>query len=143
MPDEAGKSAEVIKRVYLDEEVDHIYELGRFCLENGDLQAAQVIMEGLVEVAPDFVPAWLALGCLQVFAKDYESAARTISQAVRIEPQSSVAMLLLASCLLTTGDFNSAGTYLGEVSEQVESGLVEDPHVVRFFNTQISRYQNR
>ena len=60
---------ELVRRSYSDEEVATLYELGRFCLENGDTRRAEAIMYGLNEVAPDFCPAWLGTCCIQVLGK--------------------------------------------------------------------------
>ena len=60
-----------------------------------------------------------------------------------MNPDFTEAMLFLATCLLTNGDYNAAGTYLGEVGEKIESGMVDSPTVIRFFKGQLARFQNR
>lgn len=136
-------ASEVLKRGYSDEEVAHIYELGRLSLENGDLRRAEAIMVGLTEVAPDFSSAWLGLAYIHIQNRNFEAAVQSTRQALKVDPGSREAMLYLIACLLTTGDYSSAGTYLGELSEMIESGTLEDPNMLRFYRTQLARYQSR
>jgi Tetratricopeptide repeat len=100
-------------------------------------------MHGLNEVAPGFSKAWLASAYLAIIGQDYDTAIAFAQNAMRSEPDAVEAMLLLASCLLITGDFNSAGTYLGEVGERIEMGTVKNPNVSRLFKMQLARYQSR
>jgi len=145
----SGKSArerlgsEIVKRGYSDEEIANIYELARFSLENGDWRRAEVIAGGLVEVAPEFSPAWLALSYIHIQNKEYDSALQAAQQAVRVDHESPQAVLFLIACLLTTGDYNAAGTYLGEIGEKIESGAIDDPNVIRFYRAQLARFQSR
>ncbi len=136
-------SSEVIKRGYSDDEVANIYELARFSLENGDIRRGEIIAHGLVEVAPDYVPAWLCLSCVHALQADYELASQTAQQALRLDPSSVEAHLYLSACQLSLGDYNSAGTHLGEVAEHIESGTVDNNDLIRFYRMQLARYQNR
>ena len=135
--------SEIVKRGYSDEEIANIYELARFSLENGDLRRAEIIASGLVEVAPEYAPAWLVMSYIHIQNKAYDSAVQAARQALRVDAQSVEATLYLTACLMTTGDFNSAGTYLGEVGEKIESGAVGDPNLLRFFRMQLARFQSR
>jgi Tfp pilus assembly protein PilF len=141
--DEASKGAELVRRSYLDEEINQIYELGRLWLENGDLKGAEVIMNGLVEVAPQFAPAWLGLCLIQTQAGDIDAATKSAKRAHNIEPESVEAILFLTACLLTIGDYSRAGTFLGEIAEKVDSGAVADQNILRFYRAQLARYENR
>ncbi|MBN8548285.1 MAG: tetratricopeptide repeat protein [Deltaproteobacteria bacterium] len=135
--------SEVLKRGYSDEEIANIYELGRLSLENGNLRRAEAIMNGLIEVAPDFACAWLGMAYIHIQNRDFEAALQATRQALKIDPHFNEALLYLVACLLTTGDYSSAGTYLGELGELIESGGLDDPGMVRFYRTQMARYQNR
>lgn len=136
-------NSEVVKRGYSDEEVAHLYELARFSLENGHTRRAESITVGLVEVAPEFGPAWLALSFIHIQNASYDAAISAAKQALKIDPQSLAGMLFLVTCYLNTGDFNSAGTLLGEVGERIDSGAAGDPSVVRFYRAQLARFQAR
>ena len=135
--------SEIIKRGYSDQEIANIYELARFCLETGDIRRAEAICGGLVEIAPDFSPAWLALAYCHIFGRSNEAALQAARQAHKVDEESVVAELFLIACLMTTGDFNSAGTHLGEVGEKIDNGLVDDPGAIRFYQMQLARFQNR
>ena len=131
------------KRGYSDEELTHLYELGRFSLENGDIRRAEAILIGVSEIAPSFVPAWLGLCAIHHHNQKYDAALSSARQAIKGDPDSIEAMLYLICSLLTTGDFNSAGSYLGEVGERIEAGRGDNPYLLRFYKAQLARYQNR
>ena len=136
-------ASEVLKRGYSQEELSHLYELGRFFLENGNVKQAEIILNGVSEIMPDFVPALLARVAISITNKEYELALKFARDAAAIDPGSPVCALYLITCLLITRDFNAAGTLLGEVGEKVESGAVSDPNVIRFYKGQLARYQTR
>lgn len=135
--------SEVLRRGYSDEEVGHLYDLARLFLDNGNERDAEVLLNGLVEVAPDFAPAWLALCYVRIVQREYDEAIACARQALRIDPEFIEAMLLLVTCLITTRDFSSAGTYLGEVRERIDAGAVASPNLVRLYRVQLARYQMR
>ncbi|MBX7137409.1 MAG: hypothetical protein K1X83_05445 [Oligoflexia bacterium] len=135
--------SEILKRGYTDDEIANIYELGRLFLENGDLRRGETIMLGLLEIMGEYSPAWLAMSYIHFANKATESAVNAAQNALKHDPESVEAMLALVAGLLTLGDFNSAGTYLGEVGEKLDAGLSDDPRVVRFYKAMLARYQNR
>ncbi len=135
--------SEVLKRGYSDEEILHIYELGRLFLENGDLSRAEAIMHGLNEIAPDFGPAWLGMSYLRFHAKNFEQSVDCARRAFKLDPTFNEALLIMVVGLMTLGDYNTAGTYLGELGEKVETGVIEDPKVIRLYRAQLARYQSR
>jgi len=134
--------SEVLKRGYSDEEIIHIYELARVFLEGGQLKRAEAIFTGLTEIAPEFAPAWLGLSYIHIQNKSYETATWAARTALQNDPEFIEAMLYLVACLLFAGDFNTAGTFLGEVGERIESGAVDNPEVARFYRMQLARYEN-
>lgn len=136
-------TSEVIKRGYTDDEVLTIYELARFLLEAGDIRRAEAIILGLIEVVPEFSLAWLAQAYIQTAAKDYEGALESARQALKCEPDLVQAQMYLVVCAMILGDYNTAGTYLGEVGEKVENGEIFDQTIIRFFNAQLARFQQR
>lgn len=136
-------AGEVSRRGYSEDEVAHIYELGRFLLENGDTRRAEAIMTGLNEVAPAFAPAWLGTSYLHILNRSYDAALSAAQSALKINPELPEALLFLVACMLTTGDYQGAGTYLGEIGERVESGAIDRPDLIRFYRSQLARFQNR
>lgn len=135
--------SEVLKRGYSDDEVNHIYELGKLFLESGDMRRGEAVMMGLTEVVMDFAPAWLGLAYVHIQNKNFDAAISAAKAALKIDPDIVEATLYLITCLMQTGDFNAAGTYLGEVGERLEMGRIENPNTVRFFKSQLARYQGR
>jgi Tfp pilus assembly protein PilF len=132
-----------LRRGYSDEEIDCMYRLACVELENGNLKLAETICRGLVEVSPQFVPAWLVVAYVLGQDANYADAQAAAEQAVRIDPESAEALLFLVCYLLTNGDLQSAGTYLGEVADRIDGGQITDPTMIRFFRSQMVRYQNR
>jgi Flp pilus assembly protein TadD len=128
---------------YSAQEVVSIYELGRFCLENGDVHRAEAILLGLVNVAPDFAPSWMGLTCIYLQNGNNDLALQAANQAYRLSPDSIEVILFFVASLLSNGDYNAAGTYLGEVSDKIESGSIESPNALRFHRMQLARYQSR
>lgn len=128
---------------YSEDEILNIHALGCALLENGTLKQAEIVFHGLTEVLPDFVPAWLGLSYVRGQEGNYEGAQSAAEQALRCDAESAEAMLYLISFMLTTGDLQSAGTYLGEIADRIESNEVQDPALIRFFRAQMVRYQNR
>lgn len=142
MAEELLKSkSEVLKRGYSDEELDHIFALGRLMLEAGQIKKGEGILSGLVEIAPDYWPAWLGLSYSCIQNKDYEKALQSAIHAHKINPDSVEIMLYMIACFLTVGDRNSAGTYLGEVGDRIDNNLVANPSAVRFYKLQLARFQ--
>jgi len=135
--------SDVLKRGYSDEEIQHIYELGRFHLENGNVSRAEPIMLGLTGVAPEFVPAWLALSYIYLIQGNDDSALNAARHAQRLDVNSVEALLFLVTALLGGGDYNTAGAYLGEVQEKIEAGANDNPNVVRYYRAQLARYESR
>lgn len=135
--------SEVLRRGYSDDELSHVYELGRFFLENGDLWRGEIIMRGICEIAPDFAPGWLGMCYVHFCGKSLDNAVNAARKALLADPGFSEASLALAAALMSSGDYNTAGTLLGEIGEKIDEGLVDDPKVIRFFKGQLARYQNR
>ena len=128
---------------YSADEIDAIYNLARVHLENGDLRRAEVLLTGLVVVAPLMVPAWLGMAYVSTQRREYEHALRHAKAALKIEPDNGAAMLYLVALSLVLSDYNTAGTYLGAVGEQIELGTVSQPELVRFYRMQLARYNHR
>ena len=138
-----SSSQNSVRRSYSEDEIANIYELGRLYLESGNIKAAETIMNGLTEVVPEFAPGWLGLAYIHSVNKNHEAANQASRQATRWDPTSVEAQLYLIACSLSVGDYNSAGTYLGEVGERIDSGAVDSPNIIRFYKAQLARYQAR
>ena len=136
-------ASEIIKRGYTDEEIAHLFELGRLLLESGELRKAEAIFLGLIEVAQDFIPALLGLAYIYIHARDYDAAINTLRSALKVDPQSPEALLYYVTCLISTGDYSTAGSQLGELSEMIDLGEIDNPSIIRFYKVQLARYTQR
>jgi len=134
--------SDVLKRGYSDAEIDHIYELGRFHLENGNMASAEPLMQGITVVAPEYVPAWLGLCYIHLLQGNQDSAMNTARHALRLDQNSIEASLFLITCLLSIGDFTSAGALLGEVADRLERGE-GSVNLKRYYRAQLARYERR
>lgn len=135
--------SEIIKRGYTDEEVSHVYELARKHLENGQIRKAEKIFKGLISVVPDYIPGWLGLAYVAHYNGNPEQAEAHAKKVLQIDPMSVEGMLLNIIFLLSSGDINTAGMYLGEIREKIESGIINDHKLIKLYKSQIARFQVR
>jgi Tfp pilus assembly protein PilF len=139
----ARSPSEVIKRGYSDDELANIYALGRLFLECGQLRRAEIVFRGITEVAPEFAPAWLGLGYIKMIQGQYDLALVEVSRALRRHPESPEAMLMNVICSLSTGDLNAAGTFLGELKDEIDAQKISDTFLLRLYRSQLIRFQSR
>jgi len=130
-------------RVYSEQEVQLLYELGRLFLENGELRKAEVIFKGIVSVEPTYVAAWLGLAYLYHYSSQIDEGIAAAKKVVQLEPGSVEGSLFLVIFLYSSGEISTAGAILGEVREKVESGLVRDPNILRIYRSQLERFSSR
>lgn len=135
------KEAISIKKGYSEDLIDNLYALGRFFLENGETTRGLVILKAISKIAPDFVPAWLALAYAYTVNDESEQALRCAKEAYRLEPASAVAILFLVTCLLNVGDIATAGSYLGEAGELIEREGLEKRDILRYYKGELYRYR--
>lgn len=135
--------SEFLKRGYSQEEVEHIYALGRLYLESGNLRQASIIFDGLIDIVPHYSPASQGRAIVALFQRDYEGAAESAQRALSADPGSVEALLLIVVSQFGLNDYNSAGTYLGEVRDTIESGNLSDKHLLRVYRMLLARYRSR
>lgn len=128
---------------YSKEEQLDIYALAKMCLETGQIKRAEVILRGLTTVVPDFVPGWLALSVAQSSLLDMDAAYESARHALKLQTDSPVAMIILVTTALTLGNQSTAGTYLGELKDLIDQGVVNDPNLIRLFKMQMVRYHGQ
>lgn len=126
---------------YSDRGTSNIYALARFFIENGNLKGAEQILKGLTEVAPNYGPGWLALAYVNTMENNLEHALDCADQAIKCNPELKQAILFQATCYLSLRDLSSAGTLLGEYGDLIDNGQISEPNHIRFFRTQIARFQ--
>jgi len=125
---------------YSKEELVDIYALAKMFLETGQIKRAEVIAQGLISVAPEFVPGWLVMSVVAATLGSVEVSLEAARKALKLQPDSAPAMMLIVTTAMTLGDAGTAGTYLGEVKEMIEQGRVSDPNLLRLFKMQMARY---
>lgn len=130
-------------RVYSEQEVQLLYELGRLFIENGELRKAEVIFKGIVAVEPTFVAAWLGLAYLYHYSSQTDEGISAAKKVVQLEPGSVEGSLFLAVFLYSSSEISAAGAILGEIREKVEAGSVKDPNILRIYRSQVERFSSR
>ena len=125
---------------YSKEELVDIYALAKMFLETGQVKRAEIIAQGLIGVAPEFVPGWLCMSVVAATLGAVDVSLEAARKALKLQPDSAPAMMLIATTAMTLGDAGTAGTYLGEVKEMIEQGRVADPNLLRLFKMQMARY---
>lgn len=136
----SATSSDLTRANYSKEELVDIYALAKLSLESGHIKRAETITLGLTAVAPEFVPGWLARSVTHATSGNIEAALEAARRALKLQPDSAAAMMLVITTALTLGDASTAGTYLGEVSDMIDQGKIADPHLLRLFRMQMSRY---
>jgi len=130
-------------RVYSEQEVQLLYELGRLFLENGELRKAELVFKGLVSVDATFTAAWLGLAYLYHYSSQIDEGIAAAKKVVQLDPGSVEGSLFLVIFLYSSGEISAAGAILGEIREKVESGLVKDPNILRIYRSQLERFSSR
>lgn len=125
---------------YSKEQLHDMYGLAKMLLETGHFRRADNVVSGLVSVAPDFSHGWLASAVVGIALGRIERARDHAQQALRVRGDMAEAMLVLVVSSLTLGDYATAGTFLGELRDLIEAGVVSDPNTIRLFRMQMVRY---
>lgn len=131
------------KHSYAEDEIHALYDLVLMCLEAGEIKRASTIAQGLVIIAPKFVPGYLALSYIHCIAGEFQDAYEVSTKAYRLAGDDSQVALFYATTALTVGDAQSAGTVLGEVGEMIESNALISPNITRLYKLQLARFQTR
>jgi hypothetical protein len=135
------KLSDVLKRGYSDEELRHIYELGRFFLESGKVARAEKVFAGVTAVAPDHLPSWLGLANISILKNNLEAARGYAETARRVDKTSLPAALYLVTIMFALNELTSVGSLLGEVGDYIEGKSDVDPNLYRFYKMQLARFQ--
>jgi tetratricopeptide (TPR) repeat protein len=136
------KMSEVLKRGYSDDELSHLYELGRFFLEAGKFPKAQKIFSGIVAIAPDHLPSYLGLTNIAISNQNFDQARQYAETARRLDPSSPLAAMFLATVMFALNDLTTVGSLLGEVGDALEGDLNADLSLTRFYKMQLARFQS-
>ena len=126
---------------YSDREKDLIYSLAVLNLELGSYHKSQQLLAGLVEIAPTEHDYWISLSVCQLLLNEIDQAKLSAHQALRLQPTSIRAKLLVITIFLNLKEYSEAGTYLGEIKDQVDAGEVGNRDVVRYYQAQLARFE--
>jgi Tfp pilus assembly protein PilF len=126
---------------YSEEELDLLYSLGIFYLEAGHYRSAEMIFQGLTTVAPSFADGWLASAATFFMLGNFDQAKRHAHQAMRLNPHTHQVQLLYVTILLSQNELSEAGTLLGEIKEQIDTRMIQNPDQIRYFKAQLSRFE--
>ncbi len=126
---------------YSEEELDLLYSLGVFYLEAGHYRSSEMIFQGLTVVAPGFSDSWLAAAATFFMLGNFDQARRYAHQAMRLTPHAIQVQLLYVTILLSQNELSEAGTLLGEIKEQIDTKLIQNPDQIRYFRAQLARFE--
>lgn len=130
-------------RLYSEQEIQLLYELGRLFLENGEQRKAEIILKGIVSVDPTFKAAWLGLAYLYHYNSQIDEGIVAAKKVLELEPGSVEGALFLVIFMYSSGEISASGAILGEIREKVESGLVKEPNIIRIYRSQLERFSSR
>lgn len=91
-----------------DEDFQSIGEIGAMYYEQGNLEKAETIFEGLVELKPDSAAAHSALGGLLTFKRDDERALRHLTTAIELDDSQIAPFVNRGEVYLRKSEFDSA-----------------------------------
>lgn len=137
------RTTEVPRKTYTYEEITDIYALGRMWLESGNLRKAETVMAGLNEIDPEFAAGWLGTAYIRSISGDLDGALIAAKNALKNSPESLESMLYVVTLALSTGDYSTAGTYLGEVGDRIQVSRDVSTATMRMYRIQLTRYQSR
>lgn len=141
LPISRGASSSV-RQGYSRSELEALYALGRTMLTSGDMGSAERIAKGLIGIAPDFSPAWLLLAYHALMQGKHNDTIFNARQALRVHPACIEALLFLVIGYFEIEDFQTGGTFLGEVAELVH-GERGSPELKRLYDSQVIRFEER
>ncbi len=84
-----------IQTEFYREETLHLYNLGVEQYKNGEYQDAQQTFEQVVNMDPDYGPAYATMGNLAMIREDYGQAVKQYQQALQYDPELEVELLPL------------------------------------------------
>ena len=134
--------ASLVRQGYSQSEIEALYALARTFLASGETGPSERMSKGIVSVAPEFAPAWLMLAYIYLMQENRNETIFSARQALRAQPNSVEALLFLVIAYFQAEDFQTGGTFLGEVAELVH-GERGTPELRRLYDSQVIRFEER
>ncbi len=94
------------------QQVQELYRQAKAAEARGDLAAAALTYESLLQVSPRLAPAYNNLGSLYLRLREYEKAAAVLEKGLKIDPKMFSAFALLGIARYEMGDYAGARTPL-------------------------------
>src|SRR6267378_1673303 len=94
------------------QQVQELYAQAKAAEARGDLAAAALTYESLLQVSPRLAPAYNNLGSLYVRLREYKKAATVLEKGLKIDPRMSSASALLGIARYEMADYIGARTSL-------------------------------
>jgi len=91
-----------------DQHVQELYAQAKAAESRGDLPAAALTYESLLQAAPRLAPAYNNLGSLYVRLREYKKAAAVLERGLKIDPRMSSASALLGIARYEMADYAGA-----------------------------------
>jgi len=95
-----------------DQHVQELYAQAKAAESRGDLAAAALTYESLLQVSPRLTPAYNNLGSLYVRLREYKKATTVLERGLKIDPKMSSASALLGIARYEMADYAGARTSL-------------------------------
>lgn len=136
------QSHHVARHGYSATELNALYSLSRVFLEGGEIATAERVARGIVSVEPKFIDAWLTLAYVALMREDLDEVIHSAKKALALKESSVEALLLLVIAYFQLKDFQTGGTYLGEVSDRLGVERVR-PELRGLYDAQVLRFEER
>jgi tetratricopeptide (TPR) repeat protein len=95
-----------------DQHVQELYAQAKAAESRGDLAAAALRYESLLQISPRLAPAYNNLGSLYVRLREYKKAATVLERGLKIDPRMSSSSALLGIARYEMADYAGARTSL-------------------------------
>ncbi len=95
-----------------EQHVQELYAQAKAAESRGDLAAAALTYEALLQVSPRLAPAYNNLGSLYLRLREYKKAATVLERGLKIDPRMSSASALLGIARYEMADYAGARTSL-------------------------------
>ncbi|NBW39734.1 hypothetical protein EBR25_01890 [bacterium] len=133
----------IVRHGYSTTELDALYSLSRIFIESGEIATAERVARGLVSIEPTHVNAWLVIAYASLMREDYGETISAAHRALELRNSSMEALLFLVLAHFQLKDFQTGGTYLGEVSDRLAASERMRPELRQLYEAQVLRFEER
>ncbi len=116
-------------------------KIAAILIEDGDLNAAESVLQSSLQIDPKQPKAYAALGLVSLNQKRYREAAISFESAVHLEPDSAEYAMAFANALVLWNRPNTLLAFLKSVENKF-GNLPEFQHKLAFANYSLAEYSN-